>query len=333
MQKLEISGAAEAFTDPRGTKRISDPALLSELHGIHSDELCAAYFDKEDSFGDLGVKGGRLRFVFDPKKGKLRITTTYVMPNKLDKENANKLVKFTAAQWSDGMGSGRFEDCGREILSTALASAILNTSPSRTDLGSHFVDAFPMSGGDPEITWSEGEHFDEDLIADLKRKSDAGNDLAQLELGQRFERGDGVKKDMAQAFALFEKSAQHNHPASLTKLALCYLQGKGASADHVKAYNLVTKAAENDFPMALGILGDLYQQGLGTQQDMKKGFAMYKRGSELGDFICLSQVASCYEEGKGVQKDLREALRHYEECHKHGVKVRDEIERIKSQLK
>jgi len=333
MQKLHISRTAEAFTDPRGTNPISDPALLSDLDGIHSDEICASYFDQQDAFGELGVKGGRLRFVFDPKNGKLRITTTYIMPKKLDTEHTNKLVEFTTAQWSDGMGSGRFEDCGREVLSTALATAILNTNPSKSDLGSHFVDAFPYKGGDPEVSWSEGEHFDEDLIADLKRKSEAGNDLAQLELGQKLERGDGVKKDPAQAFVLIEKSAQKNHPAALTKLGLCYLQGTGTPQDQAKAHKLFAKAAELEFPMALGILGDLYQQGIGVPEDLQKGFVMYKRAAELGDPICVREVGRCYEEGAGVAQDLRQALQYYEDCDRRGVKASEQIQRVKSQLK
>lgn len=253
------------------------------------------------------------------------------MPQKLDKDTTKKLVEFTAAQWSDGIGSGSFQDCDKEVLSTTLAMAILNTNPSKSDLGLYFVDAFPFNAGEPEVVWGESEHFDESLIADLKKKAATGNASAQLELAKKLLNGKGVPNDPHQAFALLEKSAEQNNPAAITQLAICYLQGKGTTADPVKAYNLFTKAAQSDFPMAFGCLGDLYQEGIGVKQDLEKGFSMYQRGSQLGDVICLHEVASCYETGKGVTKNLHKALSLYEQCEQRGLAPsKNCLKRVKS---
>lgn len=53
MHKLEISGNAQAFKDPRGEKPITDPGLLSELHGIHSQDICTSYFDDNPYFRQI----------------------------------------------------------------------------------------------------------------------------------------------------------------------------------------------------------------------------------------------------------------------------------------
>lgn len=79
-----------------------------------SEAECTDAFD-EPPLNDLDIKGGKLRFVFDPIRSALRISTTYHVPRKLKKEELDALVEATTTQWSDGIGSGSFENFHGEV--------------------------------------------------------------------------------------------------------------------------------------------------------------------------------------------------------------------------
>lgn len=130
MPTIIISGPAQAFAkNPRASKPITNRKTLARFHGLASEEGCADLFD-EPPLKNLGLAGGRLRFVLDNKGARLRIVTAYRLPRRLTDEETELLVAATKAQWSDGCGSGCFENFHGTVLSTALAMAILNAGQS-----------------------------------------------------------------------------------------------------------------------------------------------------------------------------------------------------------
>ncbi len=150
MPTLIISGPAQAFAnDPRGSEPITDPKALVRFHGLASEEECVDAFD-DRTWRKLGVSGGRLRFVFDKKTSTLRITTAFQVRRPLTEEQTQRLVEATKEQWSDGIGSGSFENFSGEVLSTALAMALQNSGDAFEDIGEYFVDAYPLSADDKE---------------------------------------------------------------------------------------------------------------------------------------------------------------------------------------
>ena len=55
--------------------------------------------------------------------------------------------------------------------------------------------------------------------------------MSQCNLGLRFERGNGVAKDVALAAELFAKSAAQGYARAQRRLAICYREGRGVAQD------------------------------------------------------------------------------------------------------
>src|SRR5438034_1306301 len=65
MPTILISGPAHAFAgNPRGTDPVTDRKTLARFHGLVSEEACADLLDAP-SLNEIGITGGRLRFVLE----------------------------------------------------------------------------------------------------------------------------------------------------------------------------------------------------------------------------------------------------------------------------
>ena len=60
-----------------------------------------------------------------------------------------------------------------------------------------------------------------------RKAAEQGNADAQNRLGVRYDRGEGVSKDVKEAAKWYAKSAAQGHPKAQCNLALDYKSGKG----------------------------------------------------------------------------------------------------------
>jgi TPR repeat protein len=334
MPTIVISGPAQAFANnPRATKPITDRKTLTRFHGLVSEEACADLFD-EPPLNSLGLSGGRLRFVLDDERPALRILTAYHVPRPLTEEQMQLLVEATKAQWSDGSGSGSFDNFHGTVLSTALAMALLNAGESKENIGEYFVDAYPMFDDEQtrvEFLEADAEKTDLDY---LQEAAALGESQAQFQLARQLQDGDGVEQNQRLAFENYQKAADQGHLLALTLLGLCFERGTGTAADAERGFACFIRAAEEGLPLAMHCLGECYLEGKGVAPNPDEGIQWYRRGVELGDMGCTAELGDCYEHGKGVVQDLRQALELYERCMEGGFDaVEPAIKRVKKQLK
>lgn len=332
MPTIVISGPAQAFAgNPRSSKAIKDPRALMRFHGLASDEECAEYLD--EPLSEIGLSGGRLRFVFENNSKTLRITTAYLTPRALSEKETQLLVEATRTQWSDGGGSGSFQNFHGDVLSTALAMALQNSGQGE-DLGDYFVDAFPMfTNEEPHVEFlgDDAEKTDFDY---LEEAAAMGEPQAQFQLGRHLEEGEGIEKDDARAFENYQKAADQGHAAAMTFLGLCFQRGVGTAQDLSRGFACFVEAAGKGESLAMHCVGECYMEGRGVEADPGKGIEWYRRGVELDDMGCMAQLGDCFENGLGVEKDLRQALELYERCMEGGFDaVEPAIKRVKKLLK
>jgi TPR repeat protein len=83
---------------------------------------------------------------------------------------------------------------------------------------------------------------DQKPIEEVKAKADAGDVQSQVELGRRYDKGEGVVKDHAEAAKWYRKAAEQNFAAAQDNLAICYEYGQGVAEDSVEAYKWVLLA-------------------------------------------------------------------------------------------
>lgn len=208
MPTLTISGPARAFAeDPHGSKPITDHATLLRFHGLVSDDACADLFE-DAGLEELGLSDGFLRFIVDDKAPVLRITTAYHVPRRLTDKETRLVVEATSSQWSDGCGSGSFENFYGPVLSTACAMAMLNAGNSQEDIGEYFVDAFPFLDNDeqPRVEFLK-EDVEKTDLEYLQEAAAWGEPHAQFQLGRQLEEGEEIDKNERLAFDYYKKAA------------------------------------------------------------------------------------------------------------------------------
>ena len=78
-------------------------------------------------------------------------------------------------------------------------------------------------------------------IEEVKAKAEAGDAESQVELGRRYDEGEGVAKDQVEAVKWFRKAAEQNYADAQYNLAICYERGDGVAEDWVEAYIFVAR--------------------------------------------------------------------------------------------
>lgn len=117
-----------------------------------------------------------------------------------------------------------------------------------------------------------------------QKLADAGDSTAMAVIGTMFEHGgEGVPKDIWQAFQWHLKAAKAGDSAAMQTIGLDYLVGDGVNKDPAKAADWLEKAANFGQPMAMGTIGVLYGYGRGVPKDLAKAEFWLKKAIASGD--------------------------------------------------
>jgi hypothetical protein len=100
---------------------------------------------------------------------------------------------------------------------------------------------------------------DQKPIEEVKAKAEAGDAESQVELGRRYDKGEGVVKDHAEAAKWYRKAAGQNYAEAEYNLGVCYYKGEGVAKDQAEAVKWYRKAAEQNLAKAQYNLGVCYK--------------------------------------------------------------------------
>lgn len=170
-------------------------------------------------------------------------------------------------------------------------------------------------------------------IDELKRKAYAGDASAQNNLGCAYADGNGVTKDLEEAFRWFECAAKQGNKFAQYNTARHYQNGWGVKEDIEKAIEYYTKSACLGFGKAANALGKIYENGhielslaqsgrkLGDPFELKsylpsdheKAYHWYYFGAEYNE-QCRLDLARCCEKGIGTEVNLYRACCLYLKC-------------------
>jgi TPR repeat protein len=105
-------------------------------------------------------------------------------------------------------------------------------------------------------------------------EAESGDPSAQFKMGVRYELGDGVPQDYAQAAVWYRKAADqgraHSEATVLAQFALAvlYERGQGVPQNYAQAASWYRKAADRDHRGAQAALSVLHTAGKGVPQDL-----------------------------------------------------------------
>ncbi len=117
---------------------------------------------------------------------------------------------------------------------------------------------------------------------ELLEKAVNGDDEAQFELGSRYFKGVGVKKDYKLAVKWFEKSAISCNPHAECSLAFCYYNGDGIKKNYKEALSWFIKAAEQGDAEAQNQIGVIFTKGKGVRKDLEQARLWFIKSSKNG---------------------------------------------------
>ena len=123
-----------------------------------------------------------------------------------------------------------------------------------------------FSGCGNELTLSEGS------FESLKRTAQQGDARAQYELGEMYDRGEGVAANSDEAVKWYHKAAEQGHPGAQWQLGYKYEYGSGVAVDNVESLKWFRRAAGQDHGIAQFELAMRYQTGKGTAKDSVEAY-------------------------------------------------------------
>lgn len=150
----------------------------------------------------------------------------------------------------------------------------------------------------------------DDALFLLRKSADAGDAMAQYNLGVKYLLGEGVINNEEKAFSLFRKSAEQGCAEGQRELGRAYLNGIGTIADSALGFKWLEKAVLQNDSTACVFLASCYFQGEGTDKDDGMGFVYVKKAADMGSAFGLYAMGSCYLSGLGVAKSEETGFRY-----------------------
>jgi hypothetical protein len=146
-----------------------------------------------------------------------------------------------------------------------------------------------------------------DIDPALLAKANAGNAVAEDQVGLSYLDGDGLPKDVTKAALWFRKAAEQGLSDAQYNLADAYYFGEGVPIDYVQSVLWDRKAAEQGDAGAQASLGGSYQIGQGVPQDYSQAAIWYRKAAEQGIALAQEALGLLYDDGQGVPQDYAES--------------------------
>lgn len=134
-------------------------------------------------------------------------------------------------------------------------------------------------------------------------------------LASRYERGDGVRKDEAEAIKWYRKAAELGDWVAQWNVGRMLEEGKGIVANPAEAAKWYRKSAEQGRGqyqlLSQEALGKLYAEGRGVQLNGVEAIKWYRKAADAGSVAAFVGIAEVWGFGKGVPKDVSESVKWY----------------------
>lgn len=127
-------------------------------------------------------------------------------------------------------------------------------------------------------------------VALLRRAADAGDTRAMNRLARKYENGDGVTKDLAQARALTERAAARGSRQAMHNLGVYYANGDGVPQNMARAAESFRRAAQRGVTDSQFNLGAMAEQGLGGPKSDVQAYYWFALAARGGDQDAAAKV-------------------------------------------
>jgi TPR repeat protein len=173
-------------------------------------------------------------------------------------------------------------------------------------------------------------------ISELRKRAEAGEALAQADLGWRYYKGKGVRRDDVAAVHWMRLAAEQevaNAQFNMGFFLTAGVAGKPTIADFEQAIVWYGRAESNSLERARGErvkailnLGYELETGRRFPVDLERAAVLYQEAAEAGNATAQINLGLLLQSGKGVERDLEGAARWLRAAEEQGeAKARDAL--------
>jgi uncharacterized protein len=148
-------------------------------------------------------------------------------------------------------------------------------------------------------------------VASLKKRAEAGDPKAQVQVGAAYASGDGVTNDDLEAVKWFRKAAKRGDAAGEYSLSEMYLTGRGVAVNFSEGLKWLRRSADHCDPRGQANLAALYAHGQGVPKDETEAAKWMRKAADQGLAAGQFGLGSMYAHGKGVPQSETEAAAWY----------------------
>jgi TPR repeat protein len=194
---------------------------------------------------------------------------------------------------------------GVALISLILAGLLFRFHP-----GDHGVSAAQSKAVAPVTVHAKTQSSlaPLDRLSAMAAKGDA---RAELVIGLKYLKGDGIAANDAEAARWLERAAQAGDAVAQNHLGALYQAGRGVKADPQQAIHWYQAAAAQGGRHAMSNLAVLYAGGAGGPANFAEATRWFQRSASLGFVDAQFNLAVLYERGDGVPQSLLDAYKWY----------------------
>ena len=115
---------------------------------------------------------------------------------------------------------------------------------------------------------------------------------AQYDLGLKYDTGEGVPEDDAEAVRWYRMAAEQGYAPAQYDLGLMYANGAGVPENYVRAYAWLNLAAAQGYAPAQYDLGLMYANGVGVPENYVRAYAWLNLAAAQGHEGAVSGKAA-----------------------------------------
>lgn len=159
----------------------------------------------------------------------------------------------------------------------------------------------------------------EGAVAELRRRAENGDAIAQNNLGYLYASGQSINRDYVATEKWCSAAAAQGSASGLYNLGALYERRMGVGQDYTRAAANYRTAAERGHAPSQARLANLYKYGMGVHQGVAEAMKWYLAAAMQGDSTAQCELGNGYFAGQGVPKDDSKAAKWYAEAAKQGL--------------
>lgn len=132
----------------------------------------------------------------------------------------------------------------------------------------------------------------------------SGNVNAQINVGWRYENGDGTEKNFSEAARWYAEAAKKGNAMAMNNLGELYERGTGVKQNYSEARKLYRQAADKGNQYGMWNLGLMSENGIGTEKNLNEAIEWYYKAADNKHDSARNRLKALAEGGNAYAQNM-----------------------------